>query len=300
MSLKIATEKEFSDGLKEKIKEHCRESLDLLQNQAETDPHEVVHEVRKAFKKIRGCLRLIRDQTDFYKEENAFFRDEGRRISDIRDATSVIEIFDDVYDRYSDQLYQKTFHKYREHLFSKREEMAKDVLKDRGVLKTIEKQLTDKCEDIDQWKIDIQTFEEISPSVERVYQRGRKGYQKAVETESTADFHEWRKRVKYLRYQLDLLNRIWPDFMEAWEDELHDLSDLLGDDHDLYMLGTLVEQEKDRFADRESFELVKSLISFRRSKLQAEALSLGKRLYFLDKETFVSLLGTAWEEFRSE
>jgi len=300
MSLKIATEKEFSDGLKEKIKEHCRESLDLLQNQAETDPHEVVHEVRKAFKKIRGCLRLIRDQTDFYKEENAFFRDEGRRISDIRDATSVIEIFDDVYDRYSDQLYQKTFHKYREHLFSKREEMAKDILKDRGVLKTIEKQLTDKCEDIDQWKIDIQTFEEISPSVERVYQRGRKGYQKTVETESTADFHEWRKRVKYLRYQLDLLNRIWPDFMEAWEDELHDLSDLLGDDHDLYMLGTLVEQEKDRFADRESFELVKSLISFRRSKLQAEALSLGKRLYFLDKETFVSLLGTAWEEFRSE
>ena len=54
------------------------------------DPHFIVHEVRKSFKKIRSYLRLIREQIDF-KAENHFFRDLGMEISEIRDLTSCME-----------------------------------------------------------------------------------------------------------------------------------------------------------------------------------------------------------------
>ncbi|HKK38895.1 MAG TPA: CHAD domain-containing protein [Cryomorphaceae bacterium] len=297
MSLKIATQQNFSEGLKEKIKEQCTQSLQFIKAKAKTDPHEVIHETRKSLKKNRAILRLVRDQIDFYKEENAFFRDEGRRIADLRDATSVIEALDQLYERFTDQLYEKTFDQYRKHLISRRDQKASDSIGDKGVLKTLEQQLTEKCAELDQWTFGVESIDDLLPSIKRVYKRGRKGYKKTRENPNSANFHEWRKRVKYLRYQLDLLNRIWPNFLDTWEDELHDLSDLLGDDRDLYMLAELVEKDKDQFADRESYELMHSLINFRRSALQDDALSLGKRLYLLEKETFAAWIKTSWEAF---
>lgn len=297
MSLKIAAEKDFSEGLKSKIRSQCTGALQLLGNNPEGDPHEVVHEVRKSFKKIRGALRLVRDQIDFYKEENVFFRDEARRISDVRDATSVIETLDDLYEQYENQLYKNTFNQFRNHLNSRREKLTEEYVKDGDVLKIIENQLSDKCEKIDQWPIEIKSFKTLSPSVERVYKRGRKGYKRAKRSRSTKHFHEWRKRVKYLRYQLDLLHRIWPEFLDSWEDELHDLSDYLGDDHDLYLLSEEVEKNKDQFSDPESYQLLDSLIKSGRSDLQTNALNLGKRLYHLDHENFAALLEASWEAF---
>ena len=297
MSLKIAETKDFSEGLKTQIKEECSEALKLIEIKAESDPHDVVHEVRKAFKKIRGTLRLIRDHIDFYTEENTFFRDEGRRVSALRDATSVIEALDGIYDQYDDQLYKKTFGKFRDYLVSRQAQMASDQLDQKGILKLIGKNLSEKCGQIDHWPIAIQSFEDLSPSVIRVYKRGLKGYQRADEGGSTEDFHEWRKRVKYLRYQLDLLNLIWPNFLDCWEDELHELTNYLGDDHDLYNLHELVDENTDQFADPESAQLLKSLIHSKRSELQANALQLGKRLYALKPKHFTSLLEASWESF---
>jgi CHAD domain-containing protein len=297
MSFKIAASENFSEGLKSRVKEQCSQSEELIQAKEKSNPHEVIHEVRKAFKKIRGALRLVRDHIDFYKEENVFFRDEGRRISEIRDATSVIEALDDLYERHANQFYKKTFKTFRNFLLSRQSEMASEYVDKKGVLKSIKKRLSKKHEEIDKWSINIQSFEDIAPSIKRVYKRGRKAYNKAKESKSNEDFHEWRKRVKYLRYQLRLLNRIWPGFLECWEDELHDLSDFLGDDRDLLMLNRVVEAHRDQFADKESYELLKSLIAFRRSNLEANALQLGKRLYGLKKKSFLKLLQASWEAY---
>lgn len=297
MNLKISPNTDFSVEIKNKIKEQCSESIELIQTKSNKDPHEVIHEVRKAFKKIRAALRLVRDHVDFYKEENVFFRDEGRRISDIRDATSVIEALDEIYDHYSDQLYQKTFSHFRDFLVSRQGKMEKTQVEADQVLATIGERLEQKCAEIDNWSIKIESFEDMAPSIERVYKRGRKAYKSALKSRSTEDLHEWRKRVKYLRYQLDLLNPLWPDFLESWEDELHDLSDYLGDNRDLYMLNALVEDHKDEFADAESCEMLKSLIRFRRNQLQTDALNIGKRLYRLEKEAFADLIRASWEAY---
>ena len=48
--------------------------------------------------------------------------------------------------------------------------------------------------------------------------------------------HEWRKRVKDLWYHCLLLQDAWKPVMSALADEAHELSDRLGDDHDLAVL----------------------------------------------------------------
>ncbi len=300
MSLKIAAKADFSEGLKSKLKEQCTEVLQLIASESENDPHEIIHEIRKRFKKIRGILRLIRDHVAFYKEENGCFRDEGRRLSAIRDITSIMEALDNLYGLYEDQLYKHTFGQFRDHLTATREQMTADLVDDSGVLKVIKTQLSAKCANIAHWPIAIQSFKDLSASVGRVYKRGRKGYAKAKESRRAEDFHEWRKRVKYLRYQLDSLHRIWPGFLESWEDELHALSDYLGDDRDLFMLEMEVEKNKNKFSNPESYQLLKSLINYQRAKLQADALKLGKRLYHLQPKNFTALLQASWEAFDSE
>ena len=52
--------------------------------------------------------------------------------------------------------------------------------------------------------------------------------------------HEWRKRAKDLRYQLQFLCKAWPGVIDAAVAEAHDLGDILGDDHDLALLRQLL------------------------------------------------------------
>lgn len=300
MELELSAETDFSSEFKSELKAQCTETIALIEADSKSDPHEVVHEVRKAFKRVRGGLRLVRDEIDFYKKENAFFRDEGRKISELRDATSVIEVLDDLYDQYEDQLYKNTFNTFRSFLEDRQAQMASDLIEDKGILKTIGKRLAEKCEEMDGWSIEIESFEDIEPAVMRVSKRGLKGYEKAKKSGSTEDFHEWRKRVKYLRSQLDLLNEIWPEFLECWEDQLHDLSDFLGDDHDLYLLDKLIDEHTDQFSDPESAQLLKSLIQSQRAYLQEDSLLLGKRIYALKPKQFNALLRASWEAFYAE
>jgi len=67
------------------------------------DRHEVVHQVRKRCKKLRGLIRLIRPAFPGCAKENAFFRDAAGELSYVRDAQSVIESFEDLVLYYDDR-----------------------------------------------------------------------------------------------------------------------------------------------------------------------------------------------------
>ncbi|MGH3666464.1 MAG: CHAD domain-containing protein, partial [Egibacteraceae bacterium] len=51
------------------------------------DPHEAVHEARKATKRVRAALRVVRDAlgTAAYRQRNVAVRDTARRLSGARD-----------------------------------------------------------------------------------------------------------------------------------------------------------------------------------------------------------------------
>ena len=106
--------------------------------------------------------------------------------------------------------------------------------------------------------------------------------------------HEWRKRVKDLWHHHTLLCSLWPAVREAAAGEAHALSDRLGDDHDLAMLAAWVEENADPGA--EFFEAV----AVRRSRLQAEAVALGARVYAEKPKAFTARLGRLWNTSRLE
>ena len=59
----------------------------------------------------------------------------------------------------------------------------------------------------------------------------------------------------------------------------HELSNLIGEDHDLALLGQRADEQRDRFPDETAAGELAALVERRRAELQREALDLGQRLF---------------------
>jgi hypothetical protein len=71
-----------------------------------------------------------------------------------------------------------------------------------------------------------------------------------------------------------LLKPTWPAVVGAQADEAHALSDLLGDDHDLAVLGEHLREEPSADSDA-----ILELIDQRRAELLARIRALGRRVH---------------------
>ena len=77
---------------------------------------------------------------------------------------------------------------------------------------------------------------DLERGLARSYRRTRQALEKAVETRADADFHEWRKRLKELRYQVELLASSGSRPLKAREKSLGELARELGAVTDLAVL----------------------------------------------------------------
>src|SRR5262249_34951169 len=84
---------------------------------------------------------------------------------------------------------------------------------------------------------------------------------------SIEHLHEWRKRSKDLRYALDLLEPTWPPVVKALADEVHALTDRLGDDQDLSRLDRVLRDEPASFGTPEDRAPLRGLTTVRRDAL---------------------------------
>ena len=89
---------------------------------------------------------------------------------------------------------------------------------------------------VEDWGSTKSGWKFLAPGLERTYKRGRARFSDVRRDPSPENVHEWRKRVKDLWYHLRLLRDSWPEVLGAVSDQAHELSDLLGDHHDLSVL----------------------------------------------------------------
>src|SRR5262245_66313651 len=95
---------------------------------------------------------------------------------------------------------------------------------------------------------------------------------------SNEALHEWRMRTKDLRYELEMLETVWPEMLRPLAEQAHQLTNLLGEDHDLAVLRGVVQEQADGEPSTDD-ELLFALIDERRATLQKQAAALGDKLY---------------------
>lgn len=153
---------------------------------------------------------------------------------------------------------------------------------------------------IDSWTLPDDGFDAIAGGLGRTYGRARDRMADAADRGTAEAFHEWRKRVKYHRHHVQLLQGCWKTPMKARREELHALSDVLGDDHDLAELRTRLHEDPDRFGGARLVDGFTALLDRRRDQLQLDARRLGARLFVEPADDLVGRVHRFWDVWVEE
>jgi CHAD domain-containing protein len=281
-----------ADGVKRVILGRIDDAVEQLSGGA-PEPAEGVHEARKDLKKIRSALRLVRAELgdDVWRRENEHYREIGRALSGFRDAEVMVETLDTLGDRYGDAA--------RERFSGLRAELEQELHRQRddGLEQALAKaagELESGRDRIEALPLKGDGWDLIGPGLHRSYRRGRKRLRAVEESPTVENLHEWRKRVKDLWYQLRLIGEADPELIGAMAQHAHDLSDHLGDDHDLGLLSEEAEGRTAAFGEPADQRYLTELIRARRGELQFAATSLGETIYDDKPKKFMKLLESRW------
>jgi len=240
-----------------------------------------VHEARKDLKKMRSLLRLVRADLGkrTYRAENRRYRDAGRRLSAARDAEVKLETLSALQERFAAQIDDEMIKAFREVLQREHSGEANAVGSDGGLSDESAKAIAAGKRRIADWRLRSKGWDLVGPGVRRTYRRGRHEMKRVAGGGNAADVHEWRKRTKDLWYQLRILRGAWPAVLAPTAEEVHELADLLGDHHDLQVLGDDVRERAGLFIGKDEAKQVAKLARRRQKELLGQALEIGERVY---------------------
>ena len=276
------------------------QSKKALQALADNEPHQAVHEYRKYCKKLRGLLRLVRPALgDTYRDENTTLRDAARSLSNIRDASAHLETIDALREHYPELLAQPPLTDIEQALADARDRAAQE--QDLAArLERARHSMEGVRERARGWQLDTGGFEAVGGGLQKTYKRARKALDHAYSEQTVEAFHEWRKRAKYHRYHMHILEPLWPDVLTGRRESAHLLSDLLGDDHDLAELQTTLMRNADAYGGTKTVQALLPLIERRRAELQIQALPLGRKLFAEKPQRFVTRIKSYWYAAQTE
>ena len=298
MSYRLKQHETISDAIKRIVIEQIDKATDGLESPSGRQD-DAIHDVRICCKKIRAVLRLVQTEfdADIFRQENSCYRDAGRRLSAIRDTAAMLETFDKLTDRFADQLAPNAFAGLRQPL--KQSSTARRLEKKKIMLE-VAKTLRPARRRVEQWPIHQDDFSALGQGIKRVYKQCRQSFANAIEQPSVENFHEWRKDVKYLRYQIRIIKPIWSTMLERLGDELETLGEYLSDEHDLALLRQRVLEPAEPPDGHMDIEALIALIDRRRGELQVEAKCLGERVYAEKPRAFAGRLQVYWQAWRSD
>jgi CHAD domain-containing protein len=247
---------------------------------------------------VRALLRLVRDalhEKEFHRE-NKTLRDAARPLSEVRDSSALLEALQSLQKHYAGAVNQNTFESAKKALRHRRARIRDRVLLKGKALARAAAEVRKVRNRAEIW--DLQgggSWQVLQTGLHRAYKRAQSAMTNASRDSTDANLHEWRKRVKDLRYQLELLQPLWPEDMKATTGNAETLTDLLGDDHDLAVLRALLDSQLKEAVTNETSETLKGLIDSRRADLQHSAMSLGEKLFAESPGQFVEWIKTSWQ-----
>ena len=272
----------------------------VTQLQRSDDLNEGVHEARKHFKRVRALLRLARGAlpAETYDSENQYFRDLGRLLSPVRDSAVYIETLDLLRDSYPALMADEAFLQLRNRMVSDHSSVLDAFVQDEQQRSSLIASLQSARTRVSSWAYMGNEFSLFRSGLRRIYGRGRTERAAAYSRPTTEGFHEWRKRVKYLWYHLQILQPLWPGQLKAMERECDRLADRLGEEHDLAVLMETPEVQKLLATQSVSAELLCLTVSRERERQRRSAIPLAQRIYVESAGRFVDRIEEYWLAYR--
>ena len=259
-----------------------------------------VHEARKRMKEVRSLLRLVRfglvgDDADPVRgRENETLRFAADQLGEARDAAVMVETLDKLKGQFAEELAADAFVALRKELASRHRRFKASG----DGFSCCADALHDLRGRVDSWRIDAgkkgRAWDAIAPGLRKIYADGRHDLETARDSGDAALWHDWRKRVKDLRYSLELLRAPSPKLIGGMCDAANDLGDHLGDDHDLAVLSASACNEPG-LCDEATATVLEALATRRSKELRDMADAAARQVYAESDKAFVKRIGAYWK-----
>jgi CHAD domain-containing protein len=136
-------------------------------------------------------------------------------------------------------------------------------------------------------------FAALEGGLQKCYRQGRKALKDAYNEPTDEAFHSLRKAVQWHWRQMSLLARAWPEEFAVRVAAARELSQMLGDDHDLALLtGAAISVED---LSEESKEAIVALCQRRQRHLRAAAEHRASRLFAETPKAFIKRMRAYWQ-----
>ena len=233
---------------------------------------------------------------DTYQVENTWYRDKASEFQKFVMLKSCSKLPSHCGNMHTKKFLPPIFHQI-DALLRERQSVVMD--EHEGRLTTTLIKLSDEFrsarERIEDWVLEETSFSAIQGGFKKTYQRGCHMLQDVLEVGSDEAWHEWRKRTKYHGYHLRLLRNLWKPVINARRDEIDELADLLGDDHDLAVFEQTLLKYQKQFANTKIIEKITCLCRNASIQLQQRAIPLGTLIYAEKPKHICRRLKLYWE-----
>ncbi len=272
--------------------------LELLAPDSQASNAYTVHETRKAIKRLRALLRLLQHALGkaAYTRESDALRELAQRLSGARDAEVMLATLDGLIARHPRALGRRAgVRQLRARLMSEQRHLEQLALEAPAARSAAIAELLVLREHICAWSLpDRPGIQLVERDLKKLYRQGQKRHRRVLrgKGDQVRAMHEWRKRVKDLRYAAEMLRRRDSRKHRRADERLRELAkradalgEMLGEDHDLAVLaqrlraGRQAAREDTWHTGRETRKTLLKAIAKRRKALRKRALRDGARLY---------------------
>jgi CHAD domain-containing protein len=239
---------------------------------------EPVHEARKALKRLRALVRLLRPGIGrkVYRRHNELWRDAARRLSGGRDAHVLLELFAALAKDLPSAA-RKDLKPFGQALESRGNELDTE-LQAGGVLAEADEALAGAEEGLEALAPRGLGREALLEGLEAAYRRCRRALAEAAREGTEEALHEWRKTAKYARHHVEVLQPAAPQLLGTLEKLWHELTDALGEHNDLAVLGRELEAYAAADEVAEALAELRHRMRERQQKLRGQGFELGRQL----------------------
>ena len=119
----------------------------------------------------------------------------------------------------------------------------------------------------------------VGEGVTETYRKAKHALRAVRERPSARRFHDWRKQVKALSYELRIVGGAIPELLTTLVPKVERLAELLGQVHDLDCAKGTAELHPRWFGRGEDLQAVLALLDERRAALEAEAMALSETVF---------------------
>jgi len=290
--LGIILDQNIKDELKRLIIYQIDYALGCSQND-HLDINDKIHELRKSFKIIRSVLRLLRDSIGYsvYYRENKFFRNLARKLSNARDNEVLLQRAVVTQQHMPTGLNNNAIEELIMIMTQRRDNSLENLITGENTFRTIAKELVKSKSKIKKLEINNEGFNVIQKGIKRIYKQSLQ-YLHAIEKDSDdhESLHNFRKRVKYLWFQMLILKPVYSTMIKAYGKTLEKISEELGLHRDYILFMEKMAQNNYFNLEEPQILFIKEFIDNEQNKIYKKAIEPAKKFFIEKPSDFVEKL----------